>query len=182
MGSLILIEVATNESRPLSVDEIVNEYLAQPVETVENGNSDQDQVPDKPISPPLWNEVDEAIEILNRLTLFTTNLDLNPLHICLVTFISFISFTKVYLFIYVPNSNSFISISFILQIIVHLIHIHYIWFYSYCIIFQPNCVFHFFNQSRLWKLGVSLDKTLIRNMYCIIWSWTPMVLLLLVTS
>ena len=79
MGSLILIEVATNESRPLSVDNIVNEYLAQPIETVEGGNSDQDQVPDKPIPPPLWNEVDEAIEILNRLTLFTTNLDPNPL-------------------------------------------------------------------------------------------------------
>ena len=79
MGSLILIEVATNESRPLSVDEIVNEYLAQPVETVEDCNSDQDQVPDEPISPPLRNEVDEAIEILNRLTLFTTDLDLDPL-------------------------------------------------------------------------------------------------------
>ena len=79
MGSLILIEVATNESRPLSVDEIVNEYLAQPVETAEDGNSDQDQVPDEPISPPLRNEVDEAIEILNTITLFTTNLDLDPL-------------------------------------------------------------------------------------------------------
>ena len=32
-----------------------------------------------PISPPLRNEVDEAIEILNRLTLFATNLDLDPL-------------------------------------------------------------------------------------------------------
>ena len=53
MGSLILIEVATNESRPLSVDDIVNEYLAQPIETVEGGNSDQDQVPDKLIPPPL---------------------------------------------------------------------------------------------------------------------------------
>ena len=33
-------EVATNASRPLSVDEIVQEYLPQPVEIVENGNSD----------------------------------------------------------------------------------------------------------------------------------------------
>ena len=40
MGSLILIEVATNESRPLSVDKIVNEYLAQPAKTVEDGNGD----------------------------------------------------------------------------------------------------------------------------------------------
>ena len=80
------------------------------------------------------------------------------------------------------KSNPFISISFILQIIVHLIHIHHIWFYSYCIIFQPYCVFHFFNQSRLWKLGVSFDKILVWNIYCIIWSWTLMVLLLLATS
>ena len=72
-------DVATNESRPLSVDEIVNEYLPQPVETVEEGSSDKDQVPDELISPPSRNEVDEAIEILNRLTLFTTNLDLDPL-------------------------------------------------------------------------------------------------------
>ena len=106
------------------------------------------------------------------------------LHICLVTFISFTSFTKVNLLIYAPKSNSFIlsfiSISFISKIIVHLIHIQHIWFY--CIIFQPHCDFHFFNQSCLWKLGVFLDKILIRNIYCIIWSWTPMVLLLLDTS
>ena len=44
--------------------------------------------------------------------------------------------------------------------------------------------FIFFNQSRLWKLGelgVSLDKILIRNIYCIIWSWNSIILLLLVT-
>ena len=79
MGSLILIEIATNESWPLSVDEIVNEYFAQLVETVEDGNSDQDQGPNKPISPPLRNEIDEAIKILNRLTLLIKNLDLDPL-------------------------------------------------------------------------------------------------------
>ena len=33
-------DVATYESRPLSVDEIVNEYLSQPVETIEDGSSD----------------------------------------------------------------------------------------------------------------------------------------------
>ena len=108
------------------------------------------------------------------------------LHICLVTFISFLSFTKVHLFIYAPKSSSFISsfisISFILKIIVHLIHIHHIWFCSYCIVFEPHCLFHFLYQSRLWKLRVSLDKILIRNICCIIWSWTPMVLLFLVTS
>ena len=39
----------------------------------------------------------------------------------------------------------------------------------------------FFNQSCLWKLGVPLDETLIQIIYCIIWSWTAMELLLLVT-
>ena len=72
-------DVATNESRPLSIDEIVTKYLPQPVETVEDGSSDGDEVPDVSISPPLRNEIDEAIEILNRLTLFTTDLDLDPL-------------------------------------------------------------------------------------------------------
>ena len=72
-------DVAINESRPLSVDEIVNEYLPQPVKTVEEGSSDKDEVPDELISPPSRNEVDEAIEILNRLTLFTTDLDLDLL-------------------------------------------------------------------------------------------------------
>ena len=71
-------EVATNESRLLSFDEIFNEYLRQPVETDEDGNSDEDEVPDKPISPPSRNEVDVVIEILNRLTLFTADLDLDP--------------------------------------------------------------------------------------------------------
>ena len=70
--------VATNKSRPLSVDEIVNEY-PQPVETVEDCSSDEDEVPDEPIFPRSRNEVNETIEILNRLTLFTTDLDLDPL-------------------------------------------------------------------------------------------------------
>ena len=33
-------EVATNESRPLSADQIVNEYLLQPVEIAEDNSSD----------------------------------------------------------------------------------------------------------------------------------------------
>ena len=71
--------VVTNESRQLPVDETVNEYPPQLVETVEDGRSDEDEVPDEPISPPSRNEVDEAIEILKRLTLFTADLDLDPL-------------------------------------------------------------------------------------------------------
>ena len=72
-------EVVTNESRPLSAEEIVNENLPQPIETVKDGSSDEDDVSDEAISPPSRNEVDEAIEILNRLTLFTTDLDLDSL-------------------------------------------------------------------------------------------------------
>ena len=56
-----------------------NENLPQPTETVEDGSSDEDEVPDEPISPPSQNKVDEAIEILNRLKLFTADLDLDPL-------------------------------------------------------------------------------------------------------
>ena len=58
------------------VDEIVKEYLPRSVETVEDDSSDEDEVLNEPISPPSRNEVDEAIETLNRLTLFTTDLDL----------------------------------------------------------------------------------------------------------
>ena len=54
-------EVATNKSRPLSVDEIVN--LPQSIETIEDGSSDEDEVPNEPTSPPSRNEVDETIEI-----------------------------------------------------------------------------------------------------------------------
>ena len=71
--------MATNEFRPLSVDEIVNEYLPQTAGTVENISSDEDEVLDEPISPPSRNEVDGAIEILSRLTLFTTDSELDPL-------------------------------------------------------------------------------------------------------
>ena len=63
----------------MSVDEIFNEYLPQPAETVEYGSRDEDEVLGKPISPPSRNKVDEAVEILNKLTLFTTDLDLDPL-------------------------------------------------------------------------------------------------------
>ena len=72
-------EVATNESLPLSVDGIVSKNLPQPVETVEDSSSDEDEVPDKPISPPSRNKVGEAVEILNTLILLTTDLDLDPL-------------------------------------------------------------------------------------------------------
>ena len=86
----------------------------------------------------------------------------------LVTFISFISYTKVHLLISCA--------------IVQLIHFHHIYFsdHSQSHSHSPYLVLlilhristsvplSFLNQSRLWKLGVSLDKILIRNIYCII--------------
>ena len=85
------------------------------------------------------------------------SLSSHPFH--LPKFISFIPCTKgqlVYFVIY------FLLIQFTDHSPSHLHSIH-IWFYSYCIVFQPHYVF----QSRLWKLGVSLDKILIRNIYCV---------------
>ena len=72
-------EVPTNKSRPLSVDEIFDEQLPLPVETVGDCSSEKDEVPDESTSPPPQNEMDVAIETLNRLTLFTTDLDVDPL-------------------------------------------------------------------------------------------------------
>ena len=71
-------EMAINKSWPFPIDEIVNDYLPQPVETVEDGSSDEDEGPDEPISPSSRNEVDKSIEIMNKLTLFTRDLDLDP--------------------------------------------------------------------------------------------------------
>ena len=103
----------------------------------------------------------QLIEIHFLAQMFTIHEDFathSPSHFHLIHFIYQSSSHS----FYVPKSNSFISsfisISFILHIIVYLIHIYRIWFYSYCIVFQPQCVFHFFNQSRLWKLGASSDK------------------------
>ena len=79
MDSLSLIEVATSKSHPFPVDEIVNEYFPKPVETVEDGNSDEDEGPDESIPPPLRDNVDEEFGILHRLKLFTIDLDLDLL-------------------------------------------------------------------------------------------------------
>ena len=83
LGTDVLVDcdrgVATNKSRPLSIDEIVKEYLLQPAETLENISNEEDEVPNKPISSPSQNGVDGVIEILRRLTLFTTDSELDPL-------------------------------------------------------------------------------------------------------
>ena len=63
----------------MSVNEIVNEYLPQPAEAVKDGSDDEVEVPHEPISSPSQNEVDEAIEILHTLRLFTVDLGLDPL-------------------------------------------------------------------------------------------------------
>ena len=61
----------------MSVDEVFNEYLQQFVDIVENGSSEKDEVSDEAISLPSLNEFSEPIEILNRSTLFTSDLDLD---------------------------------------------------------------------------------------------------------
>ena len=95
------------------------------------------------------------------------------LNICLATFVSFIS--------YMPEFLSFISYT-----TVQLIHFHPIYFIDhspshshspYMVILTQYHIstswsLSFFIQSVLWKLGVSSDKVLIWNGYCIIWNWT----------
>ena len=95
------------------------------------------------------------------------------LNICLATFVSFIS--------YMPEFLSFISYT-----TVQLIHFHPIYFIDhspshshspYLVILTQYHIstswsLSFFIQSVLWKLGVSSDKVLIWNGYCIIWNWT----------
>ena len=55
-------KIATNKSQPLPANKIVNKYLPQPAEPVENGSSDKDEVPNEPISPPTQNEVDKELK------------------------------------------------------------------------------------------------------------------------
>ena len=72
------IQVTTNESRPLSVAEIVSDY--QVVEIVD-ASSDEDECPedDDPVLPPSQNEIEGAIETLKKLTLFSNDSELDPL-------------------------------------------------------------------------------------------------------
>ena len=89
------------------------------------------------------------------------------LYVSLVTFISFISFTKVHLLISCTKAQlihlviHFYLVNFTDQIPSHshspclVLVILNFWFCSYCI---AHAVFYFFNQSRLWKLGVSSDN------------------------
>ena len=105
------------------------------------------------------------------------------LHIPLVTFISC---AKVHLIYFIlqspahslrhsfPSHSSYRSQSFSFTFTISG--------YTHTASYFNLIVSSFFNQSCLWKQGVSLGKVLIWNTYCIIWSWTPMVLLLLVIS
>ena len=66
-------EVATNEFHHCLLTKLLTNTFHSLFKPLEMGSSDEDEVPDKPIPPPSRNEVDEGIEILNRLTLFTTD-------------------------------------------------------------------------------------------------------------
>ena len=77
---MAFLVVATDESRPLFFDEIVKEQLPEPAESVdEDISSDEDEVPVEPISSSSRNEIDGAFKILSRLTLLTTDSELDPL-------------------------------------------------------------------------------------------------------
>ena len=95
----------------------------------------------------------------------------HPLHICLVTFISFISNTKVQLIHFVIHFHLIHSID---HSLFHS-HLPYVLILIWHGILASLSLL-FFNQSHLWKVRVSLDKTLIWN--CNIWGWIRMVLLL----
>ena len=66
-------EVATNEFHHCLLTKLLTNTFHSLFKPLEMGSSDEDEVPDKPIPPPSRNEVDKGIEILNRLTLFTTD-------------------------------------------------------------------------------------------------------------
>ena len=72
---MIFYIIPNNESRPLSVAEIVNEY--QKVEIVDadaSSDDDKDDCPDNdPVSLPSQFEIEDAIETLKKLTLFETD-------------------------------------------------------------------------------------------------------------
>lgn len=68
--------VVTNESRPLSVKEIVDTYKNPEVEVIDGSSSDDESTEcpdDEPIPPPSQNEIDEAIDILKKMTLFESS-------------------------------------------------------------------------------------------------------------
>ena len=111
------------------------------------------------------------------------------LHICLVTFIWFISNTEVHLFISCTKVQLIHSVIhfYLLHFTYHSLshsHLPYLVLLTLHRIHRiPNSLhLLLFNQSRLWKPGLSLDKILIQNIYCIISSWTRMLLLLFLTS
>ena len=98
------------------------------------------------------------------------------LHICLVAFISFISYTKFHLICVVPHFHLIDSIDNSPS----NSHIPYLFILILCR-YSTSLPTSFFNQTRLWNLGVFCEKLLIWNTYYIAWSWIPMILLLLIT-
>ena len=111
---------------------------------------------------------------------FKSNIYLEQKDVVCVTYLS-CPFHIIH-FLYQTSSTHFM---YKVQLIHFVIHFHLFHFtdHSPSHSHSPYLVLLIlFNQSRLWKLGVSLDKMLISNIYFIFWSWTLMVLLLLVNS
>ena len=120
-------------------------------------------------------------KIKQMLTTMKSVYDQVLLHICLVIFISLISYTKLHLLISCTK----------VQLIHFAIHFHLTNFtdhrpshsHSLYLVFlilhriSTSLPLSFLSQSPLYKVGVSLNKVLIRNICYIIWNWTTMVLL-----
>ena len=72
--------LGTNQSGPLSDEQIISEFSEQPAEVITDGDDEKDdEESDEQIAHPLSNEVDEIIKTLNRLSLFTEDLGFDPL-------------------------------------------------------------------------------------------------------
>lgn len=71
-------DVATNSSQPLTVEEIVNE-VTEVCNDEPSAECDEDEEESQAVTCPSRNEVDEAVEILSTLTLFSEDTELASL-------------------------------------------------------------------------------------------------------
>ena len=72
--------LGTNQFRQLSVEDIISEFSEQLAEVIsDRDDENEDEESDGQIAHPSRIEVDEAIDTLNRLSLFTDDSGFDPL-------------------------------------------------------------------------------------------------------
>ena len=74
----------TNKTQPLTAEQIVNEYSDEPPVEVADGESNDDKNDDNGESttlttPPMRNDIDEAIKMLIKLSFFTDDVEFQSL-------------------------------------------------------------------------------------------------------